>query len=113
MTDDTAETTTGCAACESADVVDPRRVTQPDKRALLNRLRRIEGQVAGLATMLDNDRYCTDILTQVAAVKSALDGVAIQILSNHADGCVRRAVKAGAGETEMSELMDVIRKMLR
>jgi len=112
----------GCALCQAQDggtapvaeaATDPRRVVQPDKKALLNRLRRIEGQIAGLAAMLDNDRYCTDILVQISAAKSALDGVAVQILSNHADGCVRRAIHAGGGEAEVAELMDVIRRMMR
>nr|WP_246495360.1 metal-sensitive transcriptional regulator [Ameyamaea chiangmaiensis] len=82
---------------------------------MLNRVRRIEGQVAGLAAMLDNDRYCLDILTQVSAVKSALDGLAVQLLANHADGCLRRAIGASEadGDAAIAEVMEVIRRMIR
>lgn len=92
---------------------DPRRVTQPNKRALVNRLRRIEGQVAGVRSMVESDRYCVDILTQISAAKSALDGVAIEVLSSHANGCVRRAVSDEGGQAAIDELLGVIRKMIR
>ncbi|MGO8670873.1 MAG: metal-sensitive transcriptional regulator [Capsulimonadaceae bacterium] len=55
---------------------------------LRNRLRRIGGQVAGLEQMLDDDRYCVDILTQVAAVRSAIDAVGIELLTSHLETCV-------------------------
>ena len=61
-----------------------------DRPAVLNRLRRIAGQVRGLARMVDDGRYCIDILTQVAAVRSALDGVALSLLDAHVRHCVTR-----------------------
>ncbi|MBF0875351.1 metal-sensitive transcriptional regulator [Gluconobacter cerevisiae] len=92
---------------------DGRRVEQPRKKALTNRVRRIEGQVGGVLNMIENDRYCVDILTQISAIKSALDGVSIQILSSHANGCVRRAVQEDGGEDAIDELLQVVRRMIR
>ncbi|MBS1027149.1 metal-sensitive transcriptional regulator [Gluconobacter sp. Dm-74] len=92
---------------------DGRRVEQPRKKALTNRVRRIEGQVGGVLNMIENDRYCVDILTQISAIKSALDGVSIQILSSHANGCVRRAVQEDGGEDAIDELLQVVRRMMR
>jgi len=59
-----------------------------DRGAVLNRLRRIEGQVRGLARMVDEERYCIDVLTQIGAVRSALDGVALGLLDGHVRHCV-------------------------
>ena len=101
--------------CENCSPVDDdgRRVEQPRKKALTNRVRRIEGQVGGVLNMIENDRYCVDILTQISAIKSALDGVSIQILSSHANGCVRRAVQEDGGEDAIDELLQVVRRMMR
>src|SRR4051812_12764729 len=63
-----------------------------DKRAIQNRLRRVAGQVAGLQKMVQEDRYCIDVLTQLAAIRSALDALGVQLLIDHMDHCV-----AGAG----------------
>ncbi len=91
----------------------PRNVRQPRKKALLARLSRIEGQVKGVARMVDEDRYCVDILTQLSAVQSALNAVALQLLEDHAHGCVQKAVQNGAGDAAIDELMDVVRKLTR
>jgi len=66
-----------------------------DKAALLTRLRRVEGQVRGLQQMIEGDRYCIDILTQVSSVKSALQGVAVGLLDDHLRHCVTDAVANG------------------
>ena len=66
-----------------------------NKDDYLKRLRRIEGQVRGLQRMIDNDTYCIDVLTQVAAVTSALQSVAIGLLDEHVRGCVADAAKEG------------------
>src|SRR5689334_21451438 len=71
------------------------RVVQPHRAALLKRLNRISGQVQGVAGMIEQDRYCVDVLTQIAAVRSALDAVAMQLLEDHARGCVQSAIHAG------------------
>ncbi|GAB5482598.1 MAG: metal-sensitive transcriptional regulator [Parasphingorhabdus sp.] len=76
--------------------------THKDK---LNRLKRIEGQVRGIASMVEEDRYCMDILTQMQAVKSALSKVEDQILKDHAACCVAEAISSG-DETEQKEKFD-------
>jgi DNA-binding FrmR family transcriptional regulator len=86
-------------------------VVQPDKPRLVARLNRIEGQVRGITRMVEDDRYCVDILTQVAAIKSALDGVAMQLLENHTHGCVARALRDGDGQAAIAELMGVVKKL--
>lgn len=91
-------------------------VIQPGKAALMRRLKRIEGQVRGIAKMVEEDRYCVDILTQFAAVKSALDAVAMQLLENHATGCVQKAIKSAdngkAGKEAINEMLTVVKKLM-
>lgn len=69
-----------------------------DVAALQNRLRRVEGQVRGIQRLIDEDAYCIDVLTQVSAVKSALDRVAVLLLEDHLSHCVVGAVEAAAGD---------------
>lgn len=81
------------------------------KSACLRRLSRIEGQVSGLARMVRDDRYCIDIVTQIAAVRTALRRVEEQVLRDHVAHCVERAASTGdAAERrqKIEELMDVI-----
>jgi DNA-binding FrmR family transcriptional regulator len=66
-----------------------------DKDALINRLHRIEGQVRGIERMVDDDRYCIDIITQISAVTTALDAVAFKILDEHVNHCVACALASG------------------
>ena len=82
-------------------------------RGKLNRLKRIEGQVRGIAQMIEDDRYCIDILHQLAAVKSALTRVESAVLKDHAACCVAEAMASGdAGEQEekFHELVDLFEK---
>ncbi len=88
-------------------------VARPDKAALEKRLNRIEGQVRGIAKMIVDDRYCIDVLTQVSAVQSALDALALQLLEHHLHGCVQHAVRSGDGDRAMDEALTVIRKFAR
>ncbi|MDH3282602.1 MAG: metal-sensitive transcriptional regulator [Gammaproteobacteria bacterium] len=88
-------------------------VVQPKKAALLKRLNRIEGQARGIAKMVEEDRYCVDVLTQISAIQSALDALAIQLLENHTNGCVRAAIKSGNGEAAVDELMAVVKRFSR
>ncbi|HUZ84275.1 MAG TPA: metal-sensitive transcriptional regulator, partial [Gaiellales bacterium] len=67
----------------------------PDREALINRLHRIEGQVRGIERMLAEDRYCIDVLTQLAAVTTALDAVGVKILDDHVRHCVAQALASG------------------
>jgi DNA-binding FrmR family transcriptional regulator len=86
---------------------------QPEKVALIKRLNRIEGQVRGISKMIEEERYCVDILTQVSAIRSALDETALRLLEDHTKGCVRKAIHSGEGEEAIAELTDVTRKYLR
>ena len=88
-------------------------VARGDGAALTRRLNRIEGQLRGIGRMIDEDRYCVDILTQVAAVQAALDALALQLLEHHLHGCVQHAVKSGDGERAIEEALGVIRKFGR
>lgn len=97
------------AACHNA----PASVVQPHKIALLKRLNRIEGQVRGVAKMIESDRYCVDVLIQISAIKSAINSVGMQILEDHTKGCVKNAVTSGNGDQEVTELLDIVRKFTR
>lgn len=81
-----------------------------DKKAMINRLRRIEGQVRGIQKMINEDRYCVDILIQISAVNAALKGVGFSLLEEHTKHCVAKAVKAGDGDVAFDELIDVIQQ---
>ena len=67
----------------------------------------------GIAKMLDEDRYCVDILTQVAAVQSALDALARKLLEHHLQGCVKQAIRSGDGDAAIAEALEVVRKFGR
>jgi DNA-binding FrmR family transcriptional regulator len=84
-----------------------------DKDDLLMRLRRIEGQVRGLARMVEDDKYCVDVLTQISAVSSALDRVALRMLDDHIRGCVADAVSTGDGSEKVEELVGVVERFLK
>ena len=83
-----------------------------NKDQLLNRLRRIEGQVRGIEGMVENDRYCIDILTQISAVQAALDKVALGLLDDHAQHCVIGATKDNQAE-RTEELMGAVARLMR
>jgi DNA-binding FrmR family transcriptional regulator len=93
-----------------ADVRASHLASRADKPKLLRRLKRVEGQVRGIAGMIGEERYCVDILTQVAAVRSALDAVALQLLRDHAHGCVQHAIRSGKGDAAIDELLTVVEK---
>ena len=85
---------------------------QGNKDALLKRLRRVEGQVRGVERMVDEERYCIDVVTQVTAIQAAIDKVALELLSDHAAHCVVGAAKADQPE-RTEELMGAVRRLLR
>lgn len=101
-----------CSHCEQ-QLTDTQQklVIQPHKKALLNRLSRIAGQVNGVSQMITKDRYCVDVLYQISAIRSALDAVSSQLLSDHANGCVRKAVLEDGGEEAIKELLKIIQKL--
>ena len=84
-----------------------------DKADLLERLRKIEGQVRGLQRMIEEDRYCVDILVQVAAARAALNKVGMTLLESHTRGCVARALREGRGDPAVEELLDVLKKFAK
>jgi DNA-binding FrmR family transcriptional regulator len=85
------------------------------KAANLRRLRRIEGQVRGLQKMVEEDRYCADIITQVASVQEALRGVARELMRNHLKHCAAGAIRQGDTKADAmyDELLELIYKHLR
>ena len=83
-----------------------------ERQALINRLRRIEGQVRGVAGMIERDAYCVDVLTQVQAVSSALTSFSKALLESHVKTCVRDDVLLGKDEV-LDELVDVISRFMK
>jgi DNA-binding FrmR family transcriptional regulator len=84
-----------------------------DKSAIQSRLRRIEGQVRGIDKMVEEDRYCIDVLTQVNAVRAALESVALQLLADHTEHCVTEAIRTGGGGAKVRELNAAIKRLVR
>lgn len=83
-----------------------------DKQDLLVRLRKMEGQVRGLQRMVEEDRYCLDIVTQVNALTAAAREVSVMVLEDHLRGCVHDAVRHDDGEAAIKEMVHVLRKTL-
>lgn len=86
--------------------------TEKEYKDLMNRLKRIEGQVRGIQGMLENDAYCTDILIQVSAVNAALNSFNKALLSNHLHTCVAENVRAGNDEV-LDELVVLFQKLMK
>jgi DNA-binding FrmR family transcriptional regulator len=87
-----------------------------DKEALAKRLHRIEGQVRGIERMVDDERYCIDILTQISAVNTALEALAFKILDDHVNHCVTGALASGdpkVAEQKGQELLDAVQRFAR
>ena len=83
-----------------------------DRAQLLRRLARIEGQVRGIARMIEREEYCVDILQQTAALRAAVDSLSILVLEDHVQGCVRTAAEQGEAEAYVGEVIDVVRRTL-
>jgi DNA-binding FrmR family transcriptional regulator len=91
-------------------------IAAEDQQALLRRMHRIEGQTRGIARMIAEDRYCIDILTQIAAVTTALESVAEILLGDHVRHCVARALASGDPETAsaaVDELLAAVHRLVR
>jgi DNA-binding FrmR family transcriptional regulator len=91
----------------------PTRGYSATKHQLTNRLRRIEGQVRGIERMVDEDRYCIDVLTQISAVQAALDKVALGLLDDHARHCIINGHGAGEPAELTDELMAAVARLMR
>lgn|SRR5512146_1834935 len=80
---------------------------------ILSRLRKASGQLTGVAAMYEDGRYCIDILDQLAAVTAAVDAVALILLEDHMNSCVRDAIEHGAAEDKVAELVHAVRRYVR
>jgi len=83
-----------------------------DKAQLVRRLSRMEGQVRGIARMIEREEYCVDILQQTAALRAAVDSLSILVLEDHVGGCVRTAAEHGNADEYVDEVIDVVRRTL-
>jgi DNA-binding FrmR family transcriptional regulator len=83
-----------------------------DRRELVNRLKRIEGQARGIQRLVDQEAYCLDVLQQVEALTAAADQVALLLIEDHIDGCLSHAIATGQGEPYVDEVMQVVRRAL-
>lgn len=97
-----------CAACGAKTT----QRTSDEKKTLTNRLSRIEGQIRGLKGMLEKDAYCTDILTQSAAVTAAMNSFNKELLASHIRGCVARDIREGKDEV-IDELVALLQKLMK
>jgi CsoR family transcriptional regulator, copper-sensing transcriptional repressor len=84
-----------------------------DKIGVVGRLRRIEGQIRGVQKMVEEDRYCIDVVTQVNAARAALESVALLLLREHTEHCVAEAITAGDPGPKVRELSEAIERMVR
>ena len=84
-----------------------------DKQSLLARLKKIEGQAKGIQEMVQDNRYCIDIVQQLTALGAAANEVAMMVLESHIEGCVSEAIRAEHGEEHIKELMKTIRKAIQ
>ena len=83
-----------------------------DKAQLVRRLARMEGQVRGITRMIEREEYCVDILQQTSALRAAVDSLAILVLEDHVQGCVRTAAEQGNADKYVEEVVDVVRRTL-
>ena len=83
-----------------------------ERKKLINRLNRIEGQIRGIRGMIEYDAYCTDILTQSAAVSAAMSSFNKELLNSHIKGCVSRDIREGRDEV-VDELLTILQKLMR
>ena len=97
----------GCTCCTRT-----KKRTEDEHTKLIHRLNRIEGQIRGIKNMVENDAYCTDIITQVAAANAALNAFNKELLSTHIKTCVADDIKAGKAET-VDDLLATLQKLMK
>jgi CsoR family transcriptional regulator, copper-sensing transcriptional repressor len=105
-----AMTTPDATATDGADHF--RHSYTRDKAQLVRRLARIEGQVRGISRMIEREEYCVDILQQTSALRAAVDSLAVLVLEDHVQGCVRTAAAHGDADRYVDEVVDVVRRTL-
>lgn len=98
-----------CCGCKSGKT---KERPETEYKDLINRLSRIEGQIRGIRGMVENDAYCTDILTQVSAVSAALKSFNKVLLGNHIKSCVIHDIREGREET-VDELLEILQKLMK
>lgn len=84
-----------------------------EKQSIVNRLSRIEGQVRGIQRMIEEDRYCVDVLVQISAINAALKKVGSTITERHMKHCITHAIEDGEGEAAVEELMEVMKHYMK
>ena len=99
-----------CCQCEHCQKTEER--SPEEYRSLMNRLKRIQGQLRGIENMLENNAYCTDIMVQTAAVTAALNSFNKQLLASHMKSCVAQNIREGNDEV-IDELLDTLQKMMK
>jgi DNA-binding FrmR family transcriptional regulator len=105
------------AQAESRPATDPspdhfRHAYSKDKAGLIRRLSRMEGQVRGIARMIEREEYCVDILQQTSALRAAVDALSVMVLEDHVQGCIRTAAERGEADQYVDEVIDVVRRTL-
>lgn len=103
---------TCCCKREEEENVKYKHRDKQEKKALMTRLNRIEGQVRGVKAMVEQDRYCVDILTQVSAIQAALNGFNKELLARHIKTCVSEDIQKG-NEEAVDELCELLKKMMK
>jgi DNA-binding FrmR family transcriptional regulator len=91
-------------------VAEEQRPYARDRAQLLRRLARMEGQVRGIARMIERDEACLDIMQQTSALRAAVDSVTMLVMEDHVHGCLARAAASGDGEAVADEVLDVLRR---
>src|SRR5699024_1002855 len=84
--------------------------TDEEKQSVINRLKRVEGQVRGIQRMVEEDRYCVDVLVQISAINAALKKVGFSITGRHMKHCINHAINNGEGESAIEELLEVMKQ---
>ena len=84
-----------------------------NRESIKRRLARIEGQVRGVQKMVEEDRYCLDILTQISAIRAGLDMVGVELLEGHAKGCLQAAMKRGESNDAVDEFVSALKRFVK
>lgn len=98
--------------CNNIDEIKHKQRNAKERKDLITRLNRIEGQVRGIKAMVEDDRYCVDILTQVSAIQAALNGFNKELLSRHIKTCVSDDIRDGRDEA-VDELCELLKKLMK
>ena len=106
------KTSGGCRECACSDGTRKKMRSEKEFKDLMNRLKRIEGQVRGVEGMLEKDAYCPDILIQVSAINSALNSLNKVLLASHIRSCVAEDIRSGKEES-VDELVCLLQKLMK